>query len=631
MWPTPQDYNEALQNPRLCFEDEDLRAAVAEVDKLGLPRAICGSFASVYHVSSGGRQLAVRCFLHHFTDQQQRYAAISEFLSKHTLPAAVSFRFLTRGIRVREQWFPSLKMDWVVGDNLTDWVRQHVDDHAALSSMCEKFLELCGDLSALGIAHGDLQHGNILVSPSGRLKLVDYDGMYVPALSGLQSHELGHRHYQHPQRTRRHFGTYLDNFSAWSIYTSLICLAQDPRLLERVGGGDECLLFRQSDYDRPDASTTLHALQAHDDGAIRDAARTLREVLSTPIEQVPPLQIDASPKERRHPAGIDELPNEPAGRRRPTVSRQDAGAPLLAALHVADPIELVTPKPSESPAKLLPAPSTVASQQHIHVTGGGKRNGWRFPTMPLVQFELWLASLVAAVLITHWIGRWQPKVHVLPAPATGSSVDQISMINDLDYLDGNAEFNAKHLPAAIACYTTALASFTRQHNQVGMAHCAYKIGVCHSLLNEDSLAIDWLDASINRYAAASYIPVANADLGWLYAKNNELNKAVPYLERALAQGVYSGRINDRTVSATLKSVALRLLDNKQLDALNAYKVAVAFEHSLGFANLKADQDALNTVAKRLAQSTEPELAKPVEQLANELMEKPPAIPNPRQP
>jgi hypothetical protein len=71
------------------------------------------------------------------------------------------------------------------------------------------------------MAHADLQHGNVLLVPTGNalaLRLIDYDGMYVPALAGQRSGELGHPAYQHPQRLRE--GTYnaeVDRFSHLAI------------------------------------------------------------------------------------------------------------------------------------------------------------------------------------------------------------------------------------------------------------------------------------------------------------------------------------------------------------------------------------------------------------------------------
>ena len=58
-----------------------------------------------------------------------------------------------------------------------------------------------GDLPSLrgiGIAHNDLQHGNVMVQADGRIRLVDYDGIFLPGLSPPD--EKGHSNYQHPLR-----------------------------------------------------------------------------------------------------------------------------------------------------------------------------------------------------------------------------------------------------------------------------------------------------------------------------------------------------------------------------------------------------------------------------------------------
>ena len=46
-WPTPQEYNEAIQNPRSVFADAELQAGQPVLTPLGLPRPITGAFASV--------------------------------------------------------------------------------------------------------------------------------------------------------------------------------------------------------------------------------------------------------------------------------------------------------------------------------------------------------------------------------------------------------------------------------------------------------------------------------------------------------------------------------------------------------------------------------------------------------
>lgn len=288
-WPTMQEYQEALQAPRICFRDADLRDAKPVLDRLGLPKPISGGFASVYQLQQGGRQWAVRCFLRYHQDQERRYDALAAFLEDKHLPYMVRFEFLRQGILVRGSWYPVLKMEWVAGETLDSFVSRNLGNPALLTTTAERFASIVEDLRRHGIAHGDLQHGNILVTDQA-LKLIDYDGMYVPGLGGMLSHELGHRNYQHPNRTEHHFGPYLDNFSAWVIYLSLLAIAQDPGLWGRLHTADEYLLFKREDFEAPFSSDAFTILLQELTGPLRDAVRQLQAYATTDVEQIPPLQ-----------------------------------------------------------------------------------------------------------------------------------------------------------------------------------------------------------------------------------------------------------------------------------------------------------------------------------------------------
>jgi hypothetical protein len=260
-WPTPQDYNEALQNPAVVFKDEELRKCIPEADVLGLPRPTSGAFASVYKVTSGNRTFAVRCFLRNIHDQKERYAKISEFIGSDKLPYTVTFEYQEEGIRIGNTWYPIVKMDWVEGATLEAYVARNAFNPKVLERLLKAFRQMCLDLRDAGIAHGDLQHGNVLVLNDGQLRLVDYDGMFVPSMKGWQSNELGHRNYQHPNRGPEHFGPELDTFSAWIIYASIQATLLKPSIFSELGGGDDCLLFHRQDFDHPSESRAFQTLE----------------------------------------------------------------------------------------------------------------------------------------------------------------------------------------------------------------------------------------------------------------------------------------------------------------------------------------------------------------------------------
>src|SRR5215475_4494519 len=291
-WPTPQDYNEAVQNPHLSFDDAELKTGKPEVTPLGIPRPISGGFASVYRIQCDKRDWAVRCFLRDYADQQQRYAAISRHLASAKLRYIVGFDFLTQGIKVRGRWRPILKMEWVEGELLNEYIKRQLNNSAGLFSLATNWVAMVKALQSADIAHGDLQHGNVLVV-NGDFRLIDYDGMYVPDLAGQASHEVGHRNYQHPFRTELDFAPHLDNFSAWVIYVSLVALSIDPGLWRRVGAGDEFILFRKEDFDKPYASNTFSILTNHHDGRIQSLTSIIQSLLYQNLPQLPSLENPA--------------------------------------------------------------------------------------------------------------------------------------------------------------------------------------------------------------------------------------------------------------------------------------------------------------------------------------------------
>lgn len=285
-WPAPQDYNEAVQNPHLCFTDAELRSATAEVNVLGLPVVVSGAFASVYKFNCGSSVRAVRCFLSPVKDREYRYQQLSDYICSDDLIYTVNFEYQANGIQTPSTCVPILKMEWVEGVPLNLYIDEFLVQPGAMSTLLQLFRKMTQALYDAGVAHGDLQHGNILVRDN-ELVLVDYDGMFVPALAGHRSNELGHPNYQHPLRDATHFGPYLDAFSSWVIDTSLFALTVDPSLWYALKGGDECLLFRKLDFLEPARSPAIATLLSHPCDELVQRVRFVIELLSQPVESLP--------------------------------------------------------------------------------------------------------------------------------------------------------------------------------------------------------------------------------------------------------------------------------------------------------------------------------------------------------
>src|SRR5690606_19886008 len=75
-----------------------------------------------------------------------------------------------------------------------------------------------------------------------------------------KSAEVGHRNYQHPDRTERDFGPELDRFAGLVVYTALLALAERPSLWERYSTGEN-LLFQAGDFYDPKDSPLFAELR----------------------------------------------------------------------------------------------------------------------------------------------------------------------------------------------------------------------------------------------------------------------------------------------------------------------------------------------------------------------------------
>lgn len=284
-WPSPQDYREAIQNPSTCLSDDELRKGELELDALQLPLVHSGQYAAVFKLNGPRHSWAVRCFLHNFEDRTQRYRAISDFILRDDLECTVDFELIDKGIKVGSQWFPILKMKYVEGEALGSYIRNNMHSPAKLIHLASSFKEMMLALKENGIAHGDLQHDNIVVTADEQLRLIDYDGMFVPALNGWHSNELGHRNYQHPARTDTHYSPNLDNFSVRIISGALALLCEDSSFWQ-FNKGDESLLLTREDYLSPLTSQTFFTLEKNDDMA-RAWSRQIRSLLLQPLSTIP--------------------------------------------------------------------------------------------------------------------------------------------------------------------------------------------------------------------------------------------------------------------------------------------------------------------------------------------------------
>jgi parallel beta-helix repeat protein len=295
-WPSRSEYNIAIQNPHICFIDPELKKA--RVIKRG-SWSYCwssGRFAIVFKVEIGNTPYIIRCFHSSpIVNLKERYEKITEYLSTVSIPNFVKFEFIDKGIQITKNGkyncYPIIKMECVDGKNLDTWTEEKVetDDRRAIRKIADDFLNCMKLLKKYKIAHGDLSHDNIIVDKNGNIKLVDYDGIFIPTFKHEKAPELGHLCYQHPKRDASFYNEKIDNFSILVIYLSLLAIADDPSLWKKYNNGEN-LIFTAEDFKDPANSILLQSLKRNRDTQISKLATLLEESCKKDPELVPDIR-----------------------------------------------------------------------------------------------------------------------------------------------------------------------------------------------------------------------------------------------------------------------------------------------------------------------------------------------------
>lgn len=210
-----------------------------------------GGFSVVYpYETDNGEKWAFRCWHAEVSNSKNRYEIISEAIKNSQLKFLCEFQYVEKGINVDGSVYPTTRMRWIDGISIKDYICQNKDSKETLNALADDFLKMTQALHAKSFAHGDLQHGNILVDKKQRLYLVDYDSFYCPKLKGEADTVAGLPDYQHPKRSGNNSVTEkLDYFSELIIYLSILAIAEEPYLVDKYKVNDaDRMLFSKEDY-----------------------------------------------------------------------------------------------------------------------------------------------------------------------------------------------------------------------------------------------------------------------------------------------------------------------------------------------------------------------------------------------
>ena len=263
-YPLISEYLTAIQDAHDNLDK--LNHLVPVLEKHGEPYRSSGAFAVVFKMKDEqtGKCYALKCFTEEQEGRAEAYRQIAEELEFVDSPYITSVKYLEKELFVdsncEDDEFPVLLMDWIEGETMETYIAENYTDNYEMSMLCYRFCKMAAWLRSQSFAHGDIKPDNIIVRPDGTLTLVDYDGMFVPAMKGQKSPTIGTKDFSHPLRTIDNFDETIDDFALASIALSLKAISLDSSLLQSHGASDR-LLFSATDYLDLSKSKIFAALQ----------------------------------------------------------------------------------------------------------------------------------------------------------------------------------------------------------------------------------------------------------------------------------------------------------------------------------------------------------------------------------
>lgn len=250
-YPLISEYVRAIQDASNNLDE--LAHLVPVQDDHGEPYRSSGAFAVVFKMKDEQTEkcYALKCFTEEQEGRTEAYRQIADELEFVDSSYITSVKYLDKEIFVdsscEEDEFPVLLMDWIDGETMENYIAENYQDNYIMAMLCYRFCKMAAWLRSQPFAHGDIKPDNIMVRPDGNLTLVDYDGMFVPAMKGQKSPTIGTKDFSHPLRTVDDFDETIDDFALASIALSLKAIALKPSLLDEYGAADR-LLFSVEDY-----------------------------------------------------------------------------------------------------------------------------------------------------------------------------------------------------------------------------------------------------------------------------------------------------------------------------------------------------------------------------------------------
>lgn len=173
---------------------------VPKYNAQGRPKHYAGRNGILFEVLIDGKQHALKCY----TSPSEYGEVLCDYIKAHPSDRLPSPTFYAQELFVPTiegvEWVDVCLYPWVEGRTLDFEIKRCVYNHdtTSLLHLAEEFKALSLDILSSPWRHGDIKPENIIVTPEGRMQLIDFDALWAPSLPPCT--EIGTPNFTHPLR-----------------------------------------------------------------------------------------------------------------------------------------------------------------------------------------------------------------------------------------------------------------------------------------------------------------------------------------------------------------------------------------------------------------------------------------------
>lgn len=287
------------------------------------PETWIGSSSVVFKLYDNNRYFALKCYITELIGRWEYLKQVQQKIPKMQNDRVVPFEIFENALAVKDDDQKThtcsvILMPWIEGERLANRIKVLCKgkNRNLLKVLTQSLIDLASYQLSQNYSHGDITPENLIITPSGKVILIDYDTFSFTDIKRTSAYPGGWNYsYQHPSRHPLQTDIHADEFSLLVLLISLKALEFEPELYSKYNS-TKGLLFTIDDFRNPLDSKLVKDLKIINDTYLQRLLKVLLVSLDKNTTHIPELSLLLSGKfkdsdEELLDTKIEELKKKP--------------------------------------------------------------------------------------------------------------------------------------------------------------------------------------------------------------------------------------------------------------------------------------------------------------------------------